>query len=778
MSRAFDATEEALKTQRKWLLRLAQSLVRDPGQAEDLVQQASLAALHRPPQSQSSLRQWLRRVLRNMLRQQLRSESRREVHEARTPRRGPDTPTADLVAEIELQRKVASAALQLAEPYRTVILQRYYAERSIAEIAAAQDAPERTVETRLRRAREILREKLDAVHTGGRQAWLLGLKQWTGSMAATESVVVSTIGSSALWIGGGLAAALLAAVSIQYLSPEPAPAGQGLIATMGGIAASDPGERIPTPTAKVEAETGSGIHPMAAPARTQLQTTPRPRAAASSPVDTSSVQSESIHGLVLGPRQQPVAGAEVWIWKGSQIRRPPDQRIQTDSNGRFHQDLAGSRPPLNSLPFAPANPRGFSLWARTADLCSASYWTCRTLPLDLSAEIVIELVESQRVEGRVLAADLGPVAKAQVHFHSECRRQKAAAAVTEHPFLVSTPRRESAVSDAEGYFTLQAPRRLGLYLTVLAQGHRPYRGSTDDRSVQRTIVLEPGYELRGRLLPPAGGSLKGADLRVYVDGKLMYSNWRISPDQCLSLREKDQQLDAEGNFTLQGLPLTDNATLLVDAPGCAFQTVTGVRIGPSTPALRVVLQKELQVAGNLRDAAGQPLPAIRLHLKPCDPPASGWESYREAGLRQSTKPSGAFLFQMLRAGTYRLEARQDKSNQAIAVRMVQAGDLEVRLTIGEGLESATSFTGTALLSNGLPVTTLTVYAWSHKGEGEPRKADAQRFVCKDPTGAFEVGGLQAGYWSLDFWSGSGEFTRIPARYFGAGVHRLDPLLSE
>src|SRR5262245_4080883 len=90
-----------------WLRRLATSLVRDPGAADDLVQDTWIAALRRPPAAEP--RAWLARVARNLAHNARRAGARRATHEE-LARAEPANPTpADVLQEAEAQRLLAEA---------------------------------------------------------------------------------------------------------------------------------------------------------------------------------------------------------------------------------------------------------------------------------------------------------------------------------------------------------------------------------------------------------------------------------------------------------------------------------------------------------------------------------------------------------------------------------------------------------------------------------------------------------------------------------------------
>src|SRR5688572_11481825 len=64
-----------------WIRALARKLVLDEQRADDLVQQAWLAALEKPPATGAPIRAWLARVVRNVAWKERRSATRREERE-------------------------------------------------------------------------------------------------------------------------------------------------------------------------------------------------------------------------------------------------------------------------------------------------------------------------------------------------------------------------------------------------------------------------------------------------------------------------------------------------------------------------------------------------------------------------------------------------------------------------------------------------------------------------------------------------------------------------
>lgn len=185
---------EALLRESTWLHGLARSLVHDEHEAEDVVQGTLLTAVTHPPRSAAALRAWLGQVARRLAirtGQQKQWRARREEIAAR-PEQG--APTVDLVARTSLFRQLTGFVLELEEPYRTTVLLRYFEDVPVREIAARQQAPVATVKTRLRRALEQLRARLDRT-TGGPDIWRAAFALPAGSVAAAGASAGAVTGA-------------------------------------------------------------------------------------------------------------------------------------------------------------------------------------------------------------------------------------------------------------------------------------------------------------------------------------------------------------------------------------------------------------------------------------------------------------------------------------------------------------------------------------------------------------------------------------------------------
>ena len=133
--------------------------------AEDLVQDIFLAVHTSMPsfQSQSRFSTWLYRIVLNHVGQFYRRRARRPepqaleaAHSVRDPAGGPE---ADASGEEELSR-LRAAISELPESYRSAFLLRTAEDLSYREIAEILDCAPGTVDSRIARARALLRKKL------------------------------------------------------------------------------------------------------------------------------------------------------------------------------------------------------------------------------------------------------------------------------------------------------------------------------------------------------------------------------------------------------------------------------------------------------------------------------------------------------------------------------------------------------------------------------------------------------------------------------------------
>jgi RNA polymerase sigma factor (sigma-70 family) len=204
---------EELMEHADWVRGLARSLVGNPHDAEDVVQDTWLAALRAPPGEKRNPRAWLGRVISNFARQRGRMANRSSLLKevARTQRATAASPE-ELTQQVETQRDIATLVLELDEPFRQTVLLRYYEGLSSPEIARRMDVPAGTVRWRLSRALGSLRERLDGEY-GDRSAWSLLLAP------LVEPTATSFQGALAMHTGWKVTVATLTALLLLVFTP-------------------------------------------------------------------------------------------------------------------------------------------------------------------------------------------------------------------------------------------------------------------------------------------------------------------------------------------------------------------------------------------------------------------------------------------------------------------------------------------------------------------------------------------------------------------------------
>jgi RNA polymerase sigma factor (sigma-70 family) len=199
---------EELLRRAPWARRLARHLVRRREDADDLLQDAWLAASDRASagSGHTASRPWLSGVLRVLSLNQARAAARRRQREAeaaaaRPAGQGVEAAGPDQVlGHLETQRRLSAALLALEEPYRTTVLLRYYEELSAAEIARRTQVPAGTVRWRLKEGLDRLRRQLDR-STDDRAALAVALARFGDRPAPSAWPRVAIAGMTALAAG-------------------------------------------------------------------------------------------------------------------------------------------------------------------------------------------------------------------------------------------------------------------------------------------------------------------------------------------------------------------------------------------------------------------------------------------------------------------------------------------------------------------------------------------------------------------------------------------------
>jgi RNA polymerase sigma factor (sigma-70 family) len=271
---------------------LARRLAQDPAEQDELVWETLGEGTLQPPEHEG-VRAWLSRILRNRAANQRRARRRRESHEAAAARGDHHLATSDLAARLELFRHLAEHVETLPEIYRDAILLRYFEDLPPREIAVRTGEKLATIKSRLQRALEMLRQRLDAEYDS-RQKWIglcmpLGLRPMMAAGAAAGTVTLWGIMSlKHLVVIGTALVAVLVLVTLEFVTAD-----------------TDPQRRIEDPATGRQAQAGDVNGARAALGREDVPSHRKP-------VASQETQSRPrIQGVVVDATQRPIPGAHV-----------------------------------------------------------------------------------------------------------------------------------------------------------------------------------------------------------------------------------------------------------------------------------------------------------------------------------------------------------------------------------------------------------------------------------------------------------------------------------
>lgn len=166
------AFERLMRRYNRRLYRLARAILKDPAEADDVLQEVYLSAYQslRQFRGDAALSTWLSRLVLNECSGRLRRNNRRQnvipmVSSTNRPEvdtvAGRDSDLPDqAIGRAQIRDLLEHKLDQLPEPFRIVFVLRSVEELSVQDTAQTLDIPEDTVRSRHFRARSLLREAL------------------------------------------------------------------------------------------------------------------------------------------------------------------------------------------------------------------------------------------------------------------------------------------------------------------------------------------------------------------------------------------------------------------------------------------------------------------------------------------------------------------------------------------------------------------------------------------------------------------------------------------
>jgi len=534
-----------LQDHQRFLARLAHALVRDRHAAEDLVQDAWVAALEQ--KAQPAGRGFLARVLRNRLSNRWKLADRRRAREAEVARPEAVDCTTPL-EELEVERTVLDAVRALPEPVRGAIWMRYWRDLGPADIARATDVSVDTVKSRLVRGRTLLRERLERDLSTDERDWcavlLAALPSETGTALPPHAAGTgaSTPLLGAIWMGTTgklcLASAAIAAGAFFLFRGGARPAVVPTTTSPGEVRAAQPEAAVERPVASETARVDVAT-PVAAVA-------PEPELSAAA-------AGARFLGRVLDDEVHPVAGLEVRLMPhlGAGGRGASAQTTLSDAEGRFSF----------------AAERGGELSVVDPDWVTIG-------PASTGTRESVVLVARRRALGGLVVDDGGrPVEGAEITAQLPDGFRSRFPLVLDH----TRPSRALARSGTDGRFALHGAARIrGAQLVVTHAGYRMKRIPLEALPDEATLVLlrldDPGERVEGQVADAQGRPVAGASV---------------------SFGGEHATTDELGRFTLARVPSEGGYEHITAALGGESRTLTALKAGHLPGHLEV----ELDAAG-------------------------------------------------------------------------------------------------------------------------------------------------------------------------------------
>lgn len=148
------------------VLRIATLYTQNPSTAEDIFQDVFLKVNKYLStfQGKSSEKTWIVKITINTCRDYLKSSWRKKVVSIENFNEASDNTNYDEnIIDSEIASMVLKEILLLPIKYKDVLILYYYKDFSTSEISNVLNIPEATVRTRMKRAREMLKEKLKVI---------------------------------------------------------------------------------------------------------------------------------------------------------------------------------------------------------------------------------------------------------------------------------------------------------------------------------------------------------------------------------------------------------------------------------------------------------------------------------------------------------------------------------------------------------------------------------------------------------------------------------------
>ncbi|MEM7200711.1 MAG: sigma-70 family RNA polymerase sigma factor [Planctomycetota bacterium] len=715
-----DPTE--LLRHRPALASLARQLVADHHRAEDLVQDAWLAALQRPPRAREALSSWLRRVLRHRAYRERQRESERPAREAAAAR--PEAVADSAEASLEGHRVLLAAVSSLREPMREAIVLRYYRGLGPREIAARLGVPVATAKTRLRRGLAELREALDDAHGNRRGAWVVALVPLT--LPGRPSLPIAAPGAPLVFkVVVAVLFTLAGSAGFDALN------GPGVPSAARATPSGDP--RSAPPPDVAAAGVPAALSPRRVPA----------------PLGERARLDEIVVQVVRQSDGRPMAGATVVLQKWATARQRGDDRATTASV-RGITDASG-RVVLESAIAPP-----FEIVVTGPDACPTVARLRRTAEQGavlgpLVVELEADAVRGEVYWGRLLShAEGRPVAGATIELQNATGENVG-----------------EVYSGADGRFAV-ARRAAVARAVVAALGYAPIRlrpgGGHASVDAAQELRLVAAASLAGRCVDAHGRPIAGVVVAATAPVRLLYRPNARSANGDQEVARWTATSTAAGSVELSGLPVGVPLKLGVSVDGVVVAGPESITLQAGQRATKVWhLGARATIAGHVVERGGEPAAGIEVWLARARTEARGFLTPERRERSAQTDRTGAFSFEAVGPGAWWVGPGAVPAQGSIApvgeLVRIEPSDDEARVEVR--LERELYIRGRVIDVDGVGLARYRIH-------GHSKAASGGRLAYTEADGGFVYGPLAAGVYHLVAVpvSGGGDRTRSVAATAG------------
>lgn len=728
-------------------------MIRDVHVSEDILQQALMKGVENPPpEDHSNRRAWLGQVIRNSLRMHFRSHGRRRKREAIVSQQQAEVEDPlQLLQHREVASKVREAVEGLREPYRATLIRHYWDSCSLAEIAVECGVSPRTVETRLRRGRALMRSELSRRLGPNPKQWMNALLPLASGWQASPVVRLAMSRASVLhgktlaisMLAGSLALPILVFLWQSGQKEAAAEMEQSSVVVVGGDEALD----IPPEVQRTLFETSATVDTSQANGASRALV---PIVAFDSE-DHLALAEVSLRVLNLATitdserlrldassvyREE--ASAQEWrILSSNTIVTGKDGRCEVAGHPGANRVLVvpGAWTPTHSLGFFAGTEKRSSFFHDGA-------WTKISLPFSK---------RTTHVEGVVLGQNGNPIPNASIYywFGQNWGRFET----PDHIYSVGL----------DGVFAIEAASSLdyGFTLVAEAQGQRAlykFFGEANHPQEIHDVVLQmaPAQEIWVQVQDEKGIPLAGASVTAHaiLPKKLPNKLPTMAHGRYWISQRRAGITDRFGRLSVIGAATTNN-TLVVNHPGFEKQTVT---VGAGQAEAVVSLQSRSRFSGYVSAKEGVSPANFQVYFA----------GYAQKGATFS-KDDGAFEL-CFEDSNFRKRLLAYKPGVGITWSAELGGDgkapIEIPFEVGHSIVGSLQRGGD---SSALPKGELQCFLWQQASRS-PALMESwipQEFVAVQPTGDFSIEGIPAGRYLLVYELDNGQRWKAEAFTNGA-----------